>query len=633
MPDLRKVLEKFNSRLNYRKKDRDALDISRSLAAGNLGDDKNYAEWAAITNDPLVVANYVKTYITTLVSKLSGAPFRPEKQELAELGVSVRLNSVFTDTYQDVLSDGYAYLGVGMKNGKPVVKPIDARYIMFNGDCPTLSDSTDVVVFEIVPLPLDEDLRDKLKRPDFLISYVDFDQDSERVRVTHYHKTKNGVVMDFYDDDYENPTTLPLEGLDRIPVVRFVGERVELSDKRYHYRGIYYMMASVLKALALAGTKINSRTASSDDANYIVRKDAIANGNETWKNSGAKEIENVDQNANEIPPVQFVPHDNDFLMNAFNNWKGVIADMLGPTVASGSEAVTREEVIARNEVKDAISNTYLSRMADSIEEVYRIIQMFKDGDSSEVVIVGGYIDSVKKQKDIGQLVELYTRAKEGGMNTDQFIVQMLKMTDLPLATKEALAQSFTQDPFKSPQVIQLQQTVQQLNQTIQQQNTQIALLRLQATQRLERQKEFIDSTERTKRLELAYKQWSDEAKQTQEALMEVLKDCLAKGDYDGAISIMEQIKQQSNPIITDNVINVAANAFVDENNQSVQNALAETNQPITPPQAAQPPVQGPAPTSPQPNYRQVVPNQQQIRQNGNATAPMPRPAVTPFNDA
>lgn len=633
MPDLRKVLEKFNSRLNYREKDRDALDISRSLAAGNLGDDKNYAEWAAITNDPLVVANYVKTYITTLVSKLSAAPFRPEKQELAELGVSVRLNSVFTTTYQDVLSDGYAYLGVGMKDGKPVVKPIDARYIMFNGDCPTLSDSTDVVIFEIVPLPLDEDLRDKLKRPDFLISYVDFDQDSERVRVTHYHKTKGGVVMDFYDDDYENPTTLQLEGLDRIPVVRFVGERVELSDKRYHYRGIYYMMSSVLKALALAGTKINSRTASSDDDNYIVRKDAIANGNETWKNSGAKEIDNVDQNANPIPPVQFIEHDNQFLMNAFNNWKGVIADMLGPTVASGSEAVTREEVIARNEVKDAISNTYLSRMADSIEEVYRIIQMFKDGDSTEVVIVGGYIDSVKKQKDIGQLVELYTRAKEGGMNTDQFIVQMLKMTDLPLKTKEELVQSFTQDPFKSPQVIQLQQTVQQLNQTIQQQNTQIALLRLQATQRLERQKEFIDSTERTKRLELAYKQWSDEAKQTQEALMEVLKDCLAKGDYDGAISIMEQIKQQSNPIITDNVINVAANAFADENNQSVQNALAETNQPVAPPQAPQPPVQGPAPVSPQPNFRQAVPNQQQIKQSGNTTAPMPRPAVTPYTDA
>jgi hypothetical protein len=230
-------------------------------------------------------------------------------------------------------------------------------------------------------------------------------------------------------------------------------------------------------------------------------------------------------------------------------------------------------------------------------------------------------------------MELYTRAKEGGMNTDQFIVQMLKMTDLPLATKEELAQSFTQDPFKSPQVIQLQQTVQQLNQTIQQQNTQIALLRLQATQRLERQKEFIDSTERTKRLELAYKQWSDEAKQTQEALMEVLKDCLAKGDYDGAIAVMEQIKQQSSPIITDKVINFAANAFTDENNQSVQNALAETNQPAAPAEPTQAPAQGPAPTSPQPNFRQAVPNQQQIKQNGNATAPMPRPAVTTFDDA
>jgi hypothetical protein len=92
---------------------------------------------------------------------------------------------------------------------------------------------------------------------------------------------------------------------------------------------------------------------------------------------------------------------------------------------------------------------------------------------------------------------------------------------------------------------------------------------------------------------------------------------------------MEQIKQQSNPIITDKIINFAANAFTEENNQSVQNALAETN----PPPAQPVPVQTAAPTSPQPNFRQAVPNQQQVKQDGNTTAPMPRPAVTPFNDA
>ena len=112
--------------------------------------------------------------------------------------------------------------------------------------------------------------------------------------------------------------------------------------------------------------------------------------------------------------------------------------------------------------------------------------------------------------------------------------------------------------------------------------------------------------------------------------MEVLKDCLAKQDYDGAIAVMEQIKQQSNPIITDKIINFAANAFTAENTNSVQNALAETQQPA--PQVPPAPT-GATPMSPQPNFRQVVPNQQNIKQAGNATAPMPRPAVTPFNDA
>lgn len=627
---LKSILEKFKPRLGYRELDSAALDISRSLASGNLGDgNDNYAEWASISNDPLVIVNYVRTYITTLVSKLSSAPFRPKDDALAEKGLNARLDSVFSELYTDVLNDGYAYLGVGFVEGNAVVRPIDARYILFNGDDPSLRDSTDVVVFEIVPLGLDNSVENPLVNS-FLTAYVRYDTSTERVRVSHYHKDKKkGIfVLDVYDEDPNKPVTYPMQNLDRIPVIRFVGERIELSDKRYHYRGVYYQMGAVLKALALSGTKIQIRTATSSDANYIARSDATANHKDVWENTGTLTIDNVDTNGNDIPAVQIVEHDNEFLLKGFELWKNVIADNLGPTVASGSEAVTREEVIARNEVKDAISNTYLSRMADGIEEVYRCIQMFESGKKEKVVILGGYIESVKRQKEIGELNRIYQLAKEGGLNVQGFVIQHLAIADLPNDVKIALAESFQQDPFKSPQVIALQQQVAQLNQTIQQQNTQIALLRLQATQRLERQKEFIDSTERTKRLEIALKQWTEEEKQTQEARMAVLNDCLSKGDYEGAVRVIEEIKNTSNPIITDNIINMGANAFSDENNKSVQNALAETG---TPP--AQPaPMPTPAPQQSAP-YNAAVPHQQNIKQTGNSTAPMPRPAVTPFNDA
>lgn len=617
---LTRVLEKFRPRLSYKEIDKSALEISRSAAAGNLGDDRDYAEWAMITNDPLVVVNYVKTYITTLVSKLSGAPFRPENDSLLELGISARLDSVFTETYNDVLGDGYAFLAVGMKDGRPVVKPIDARYIMFNGDDPTLRDSTDIVVFEIVPLSLDHDKdNDDELPPSSLGAFVEYDSQTERVRATHYHRDrKTGeIVMDIYDRDPDKPTTVMLTGLDRIPVVRFVGERVELSDRRYHYRGIYYQMASVLKALALAGTKIQVRTANSTDSNFIVRADAIANHNEAWKNSGALPVDSVDSNGNEIPNIQFVPHDNDFLTGAFNIWKSVISDMLGPTVASGSEAVTREEVIARNEVKDAISNTYLSRMADGIEEVYRIVQMFLGLGTAEVVILGGYIESVKRKKSMDALSHVYALAKEGGLNTQGLVVQMLALEDLPVQTKQAVAQSFQSEPFKSPQVLDLEQTVMKLNQTIQNQNQQIALLRLQATQRLERQKEFIDSTERTKRLDIALKQWTEEQKQSQEARMAILNDCLAKGDYEGAIRTLEEIKMQDSPLIQSETLAMATNAFSEENAKSVQNALAESGV-----GQALPHVQNPQPQSPSNNLNMA-----------NINAPAPRPAVTTFTNA
>ena len=631
--NLRQVLEKFKPRLAYKELDRTALEISRSVAAGNLGDDKEYSEWAMITNDPLVVVNYVKTYITLQVSKLSSAPYRPQDDTLLDVGINARLDSAFTEQYNDVLNDGYSFLGVGMNGSKPFVKPIDARYVMFNGDDPTLRDSTDVVVFEVVPLSLERDDDETATKMacSFLHTYVEFDSNAERVKVSHYHKDKKtGVyVLDIYDDDFEKPQTFNLTGLDRIPVVRFVGERIELSDKRYHYRGLYYQTQSVLKALALAGTKIQIRTAASSDANFITRSDATANHGEAWRNSGSLPIDNVDQNGNDVPPIQFVPHDNDFLLSTFNNWKSVISDMLGPVVASGSEAVTREEVVARNEVRDAISNTYLSRMADSIAEVYRCIQMYMTGNPAEVVILGGYIESIKRKKDMEALTHVYGLAKEGGLNTQGLVVQMLALEDLPVATKQAVAASFQQEPFKSPQVLQLESVVQKLNQTIQGQNQQIALLRLQATQRLERQKEFIDSTERTKRLELALKQWTEEQKQTQEALMAVLNDSLSKGDYDGAIQTLEQIKSQDSPMLTNNVLNLASNAFSEENAKSVANALASTGQQFNPIQQPQQPNS----VGPTPNSLQPVQLNQGQKQMTNVNAPAPRPAVTTFNDA
>ena len=625
--NLKTILEKFKSRLAYRQMDKEALNISRSLAGGNLGTDKKYAQWASITNDPLVVVNYVGTFITELVSKLSSAPFRPESDELFELGRNARFDARFNENYKGTLNDGYSYVGVGVKDKKPILKEIDARYILHNGEDMTLRDATDVFVFEVVPCSIDERANSELLTPSFLSAYVEYDSHCERVKVSHYHKdTKSGkFVLDFYDLDYDKPQTFVLEGLDRIPVVRFVGSRVELEDRRWHYRGVYYQVTAVIKALALSATKIQIRVSASTDANFIARKDAIDN-HEEWKNSGTLTVDNTDENGNPIPPVQPVEHDNQFLIESFNLWKGVIADMLGPTVSSGSEAVTREEVIARNEVKDAISNLYLARAADSIEEVYRIVQMFIYKKTDEVKIVGGFIESVKRKKEKEEMMGIYQLAKEGGMNTQGLVVQMLAISDLPRDVKEAIALTFEQDPFKSPQVIALQGQVAALQQTIQNQNMQIALLRLQATQRLERQKEFIDSTERTKRLEIAQKQWSEEQKQTQEARMEVLKDCLAKGDYDGAITVLEQIQQESNPLITDKLINLGANAFTDENNQSVQNALAETQQTVPVQQA--PVAKAPAPQVPQVNQPRQTPGQA-----ANITAPAPRPAVTPFNNA
>lgn len=570
MPEtLNQVLERFSSKLSYREMDKTALDISRTAATGSLGE-REYSEWALISNDPLVVVNYVKTFITVLASKLSSAPFRPASDELNELVLNMRLNSQLTELYKMTLSDGYAFLGIGLSNGQPITNIIDARYIMYNGNDPTLKDATEIIVFEILPRSKDDDFISS-----FPSGYIDFAPDAEKVRTSYYH-IENGVVkLDIYNEGEDEPQRFEIPGVDRIPIIRFYGEKFELNDKRYHYRGLYFQLSSIIKAMALAATKIQIRTAASDDDNYIVSADAISNQEHTWRNASVKIIDSLDANGNTIPnPFSQIQHDNAFLLQAFEMWKGIVSDQLGPVVQSSSEAITREEVLARNEVRDAIANTYLSNVADSVAEVYRVIQMLTTGDTAKVIVQGGFLEATKRSKMLNNITSIYNLAKDSGLNAQGFVLEILANTDLPLSMKQRVGALLMQDPFASPQVKQLRTTIQQLNETVQKQNQQITLLRIQASQRLERQAEWVASQERIKRGELAFKQWQQENKDTQEARMEVLRKLLEAGDAAAALAMLNTIQHIDPPVLADPATQVLMNQ---ETNDTVTGVMEDIN--------------------------------------------------------
>ena len=543
---LNTILERFKSKVSYRETDKKALDISRAAAAGSLGD-TDYSEWALISNDPLVVVNYVKTFITVQASKLAAEPFRPADDTLNETVIGMRLNSQFVDQYKMTLDDGYSFLGFGLQDGKPIFNSIDARSIMFNGNDPTLKDATELVVFEVLPRTRDDDFIS-----DFPSGYVEFDATTEKVK-TYYYYIKNGVVnLDIYEEGVPDVVSTTIPNVDRIPVVRFYGEKFELTDKRYHYRGLYYQMAGVIKAMALAATKIQTRTAMSDDDNYIAARDAISNTKPSWRNAGVKEVDHVDANGEPIKdPITPIPHDNQFLVTAFETWKNVIADMLGPVVQSSSEAVTREEVLARNEVRDAISNTYLSNMANSVSECYRIINSMLTGNNNIVIVQGGLIEAAQTTKLEQNIVSIYNLAKDSGLNAQGFIFEILANSPLPEKMKQRVGQILMQDPFASPLVVKLKQQLQAQQQTIAAQQNRITQLQIMATQRMERQAEWVASQERIKRFEIMFKQWQQENKDTQEARMEVLRKLLDQGDTFGAMAMLQAIQAIDNPVLAE----------------------------------------------------------------------------------
>jgi hypothetical protein len=550
---LTEILEKFNNRKSYQELDAKALDISRKAAAGDWGESE-YADWALISNDPLVMVNIVRTFITVLVSKLSTSPFRPEDDQLNELGMSLKLNSLFTKIYQDVLIDGYAYVSIGYEAGKPVVVPVDARFVIFIADEQTLEDADDVLVFEVVGLPIDHKDRPWSHSAPNLETYVKFNKQHEKVIVKHYSRRDGVVYLDIYDesDELENKNHYELTGLTRIPIIRFVGEEVELNDQRVHYRGLYHLTSSVLKAMVLAATKVNIQTAAADDDNYLAPIDSIKNHLKLWTHSGIKTYDSKDANGQAISAPAPIPHDLQGLTAVFETWKNVISSMLGPVVQSSSEAITREEVLARNEVRDAITNAYLSKIADSIAQVYMVMQQFMTMQPvPEPKIIGGFMDTVKRNVQKQELMQIYNLAKESGLNTQGFVNEFVRLGDLGQDIKARLTQTFQQDPFKSPLTEQLQNTINQLQQTIVANQQQIAVLRTQASQRLERQDSYVSMVERTKRMDIEFKQWQQETRDTQAARMELMKDLLAKGNLPGALEALKTIEERDRHVLTD----------------------------------------------------------------------------------
>ena len=592
---IEQILDRFKSKVSYREMDKKALDISRGAASGNINvGDKNFSEWALINNDPLVVVNYVKSYITTLGSKLAAAPCRPAPDDLNEVAINMRLNSMATKLYKMTLGDGYAFLGFGLDNGEPTCHIIDARSIMFNGNEPTLKDATEIVVFEVLPRTRDDDFIST-----FPVDYVDFDPTEEKVRTSYYYK-KNGVVnLDIYEEGKPGPEHFELSNLDRLPIVRFYGEEFELSDHRYHYRGLYYQHSCLIKATALAATKIQIRNATSDDDNYFASVDAIANNKGQWRNAGVKVYDHLDANNNQIEnPITPIPHDNDFLLRSMEMWKSVTADLLGPVVQSSSEAITREEVLARNEVRDAIGSLYLSYVTDSLSECYRIIKMLKGGDHSKVVVQGGFLEEAQRNKFVQEIMAIYNMAKEAGLNGQGFVFEVLANSSLPLKMKERLGNLLMQDPFASPMVKQLQTQVQQLTAELQKAQQREAILRTMASQRLERQAEWVAAQKEIKRNEIALKQWQQENKDTQEARMELLRTMLQQGNTVGALALLDSIKQLDPPIVTDPVLNAMGNRDLQENTDSIREDINDAG---TVQQPTADPAQSGAPVQPQPN--------------------------------
>ena len=138
-------------------------------------------------------------------------------------------------------------------------------------------------------------------------------------------------------------------------------------------------------------------------------------------------------------------------------------------------------------------------------------------------------------------------------------MQILVSSSLDQRTKDDLAKLLLSDPFASPLVQQLKTQVQQLTLELQKAQQREAILRTMASQRLERQAEWVAAQKEIKRNELTLKQWQQEDKDTQEARMELMRSFIQKGDTAAALALLDQIKQTDPAVALNPTLDAMAN--------------------------------------------------------------------------
>ena len=579
MSELQTVINNMRGVLAYRNKDIKSLDMSRSASAGRINDPE-FAEYAGVNNDPWISIDMVKTFVRTYKNKLSGSPFRPRDDRMYAMGKVIKLDGKIEDAVETTMNDGFAFYGVAFKDGIPVVQEFDARYVLYDGEERTLRDCKNFLCFRIEHKSFEE-----IESGDFAnypAEYVKYDPTCEKVISYHYHKVANEEdegehwVLDTYENYDAEPIRQVLPNIDRVPVVRFTGEKVELSDQRYHYRGLYWTMGSIQKALCASATKLQTRVVTEDDANYIATTQSMAGNAPSWDGVGVRQwnyVNNMGQNNDKGPTP--ITHDNQTLLASVNVWKETMQMMLNPIAVSKSDAVSEEEVRARNEVRDSICNSFLRPACEAVAEIYRLINAMYQGNNAEVEIVNGFLENAKRTKEKGELNFIYEKAKESGLNTQGIVQLMLSKSDLDATDKEAVAATFKQDPMASPKVVQLNTQIQQLNQTIQKLNLENTMLKNRVADRIERNDNYIEQQERKYRSDLAFKYWQEEQKQTTNALMEVLKQAVQAGNNDIALQIVDRISQQSvNPLVQQDQI---IDAYAQQNKTTAEDLAMRGN--------------------------------------------------------
>jgi len=413
---------------------RDRKDFlkSKNFASGNGFYEVNSKEWSA--QRAKVYADFINPVVSGIVAMLELSP-----PEIINFDFDQK---ILSDVLRETLQDGKSFILAYNKGTQLKIKKLSNLQTYINEDF-----SKAVHISKITNKEAEEKGA-KFSSADATLlnsfkSILELGK-NETYLLTFYEKTSEGVDISEFIGKEQVSKTVTLAGMRRLPLVAFLGELTQVSNRANH-RGIYYKAKDIIKLISFLMSFIQERVAASPNVKFLVAEESVGDNNQQWQEMNGETMAMLTYKSKDAlssdekplpPPIRLsddvnLPGAVQLLQMNLEMLRGIMG---GDMAGEGKSHETAESVLLRREKKDASGNAYIRSLLSSLDILAEVLTDYYAllGQPLECKVVDRYFVKMKQNNDRQIILSLMQIAQQ----SPAFASALVDKTDLDAETQQ-----------------------------------------------------------------------------------------------------------------------------------------------------------------------------------------------------